>query len=198
MLSYKSLVVKAVKDVDVKQGIVTGYFSAFGNVDSGSDMIMKGAFKDSLVNDMHRIKHLWQHDSNTPIGKITMLKEDDYGLYFESKLSKSDKGVEASILYEEGIINEHSIGYQEQESEKKTNEKGDTTHWELTKLKLWEGSTVTWGMNEMALMTEVKSKDALLDRISKLERILKSNGLLDDTYKGAEIALLELNKIFNK
>jgi hypothetical protein len=45
-----------IKDVDVKTGTVTGYFSIFGNVDSDGDMIMPGAFKRTLENNYRRIK----------------------------------------------------------------------------------------------------------------------------------------------
>ncbi len=45
--NYKSFN-SEVKDVDTKQGVVTGYFSAFGNVDSDGDIMMPGAFKRSI------------------------------------------------------------------------------------------------------------------------------------------------------
>ena len=47
MYNYKSLGME-VKDVDVKEGIVSGYFSAFGIVDSDGDIMMPGAFKRSI------------------------------------------------------------------------------------------------------------------------------------------------------
>ena len=56
-----------VKDIDTVQGIITGYFSVFGNIDSDKDMIMPGAFKKSIQTQGARIKHLWQHDHRKPI-----------------------------------------------------------------------------------------------------------------------------------
>ena len=38
---------ESVKDVDVKTGIVTGFFSKFDNVDSDNDVIRRGAYKKS-------------------------------------------------------------------------------------------------------------------------------------------------------
>ena len=43
MLLYKNLN-QGISDVDVKKGIVTGYFSSFDNMDSDGDVIRKGAF----------------------------------------------------------------------------------------------------------------------------------------------------------
>jgi HK97 family phage prohead protease len=105
-----------IKDVDVKTGTVTGYFSVFGNVDSDGDMIMPGAFKRTLQNNYKRIKHLAFHDSTkilagTRKGNLKV-QEDNKGLYFESKISETSYGRDIIILYEDGAIDEHSIGYE--------------------------------------------------------------------------------------
>ena len=38
-------------------------------------------------------------------------KEDDYGLYFEAKIVDTEAGEDTLKLYEEGLINQHSIGF---------------------------------------------------------------------------------------
>ena len=197
-MKYKSLN-NSIKDVDTSQGIVTGYLSAFGNVDDGMDMIVKGAFAESIkswgVDGKDRIKHLWQHDTSKPIGKITLLKEDAYGLYFESKLSKTQLGQDALIQYQEGILKEHSIGYGVIQEEKKVDEKGKVTHWELQKVKLWEGSTVTWGMNEMALVNEVKSLEQFEKYIELLESKSKIGVLSDYELEKTEQIIKRLKSV---
>lgn len=197
-MNYKSLS-NSIKDVDTSQGIVTGYFSAFGNIDDGMDMVVKGAFSESIkswgVKGSDRIKHLWQHDGNKPIGKITLLKEDDYGLYFESKLSKTQLGQDALIQYQEGILKEHSIGYSVIQEEKKLDGKGNLSHYELQKVKLWEGSTVTWGMNEMALVNEVKSIEQFNNYLDQLERKSKLGNLSDDELNQTEKMLKRLKEL---
>jgi HK97 family phage prohead protease len=144
-----------IKDVDVKTGTVTGYFSIFGNVDSDGDMIMPGAFKRTLENNYRRAKHLYQHDflhvlSGTKNGNLT-LKEDSKGLYFESKITETSYGADVVKLYESGALDEHSIGYEVKKQNKAS------SYNELLELKLWEGSTVTWGANEMAITEQIKS-----------------------------------------
>jgi len=200
-MNYKSLS-NSIKDVDTSQGIVTGYFSAFGNIDDGMDMIVKGAFAESIkswgTQGKDRIKHLWQHDTDKPIGKITLLKEDDYGLYFESKLSKTQLGQDALIQYQEGILKEHSIGYSVIQEEKKADANGKLTHWELQKVKLWEGSTVTWGMNEMALVNEVKTLDQFNSYLEILERKSKLGSLSDNELAKTELMIKRLQDLIPK
>jgi hypothetical protein len=144
-----------IKDIDAKSGTVTGYFSIFGNVDSDGDMIMPGAFKRTLNNNYSRHKHLNQHNplqvlSGTRKGNLT-LKEDSKGLYFESKMSETSYGKDVILLYEDGALDEHSIGYNVVDQQKAK------SHNELRELKLWEGSTVTWGANELATGKGLKS-----------------------------------------
>jgi HK97 family phage prohead protease len=148
-----------IKDVDVKTGTVTGYFSIFGNVDSDGDMIMPGAFKRSLDNNYRRHKHLYQHDplqllSGTKKGNLS-LKEDTKGLYFESKVTETSYGKDVILLYESGALDEHSIGYEVKKQQKAS------SYNELIELKLWEGSSVTWGANELAIVDQVKSMSSI-------------------------------------
>jgi HK97 family phage prohead protease len=151
---FKGFTSNVVKDIDSKQGIVTGYFSVFGNVDSDGDMIMPGSFtktiKENGPEGKNRVMHLWQHNPSEPIGKPHVLKEDSYGLYFESKLADTARGADTLKLYDAGIINEHSIGFNTVKKEQKG------TYVEIQEIKLWEGSTVTWGANEMTYTTGIK------------------------------------------
>lgn len=174
-----------VKDVDVKQGIVTGYFSVFGVIDSDNDMIMPGAFLKTIEENgptgKDRVLHLWQHQPTEPIGKPSVLKEDSYGLYFESRISKTTKGIDALKLYEDGVINEHSIGFNTVQKETKSN------HTALLELKLWEGSTVTWGANEMARLTGMKSEGGLMEYLfnqkEKINNALRKGTYTDETFQ---------------
>lgn len=45
------------------EGMFTGYAAVTGNVDLGNDIILKGAFQDSLAKtDPSKVRVLWQHD----------------------------------------------------------------------------------------------------------------------------------------
>jgi uncharacterized protein len=188
-----------IKDVDVKQGIITGYFSIFGNIDSDKDLIAPGAFKKSLSENYRRVKHLYQHDPTRPLSGTRndrlKVKEDATGLYFESNISQTNYGKDVIQLYQDEVIDEHSIGFVTLRSADK---KG---YRELTEIKLFEGSTVTWGANEMAQTSSFKSmnKEQLITKADKLMKALRDGryetedawDLLDLYFKQVQRALME-------
>ncbi|GAB7388990.1 hypothetical protein BSNK01_28280 [Bacillaceae bacterium] len=137
---------------DVDKGEFEGYASYFGNRDSYGDVVEKGAFADTLKNDAHRIKVLWQHNPYQPIGKPTHMEEDSKGLYVRAKVAPTSLGKDVLVLLREGVINELSIGYvpmvDEWDNEAKVRR--------LKKIKLYEFSPVTWAANELAVITGVK------------------------------------------
>ena len=184
-LEFKSIPAdgNSIKDIDEKKGIVTGYFSIFGNKDSDSDIILPGAFKKTLSENYRRVKHLYQHDPLKPLSgtknNLLVVKEDNVGLYFESQISQTSWGKDAIRLYMDGVVDEQSIGY-------KTIKAFDRKDYrELTELYLYEGSMVTWGANEMARTTGMKSLFTPQTAISKMDNILKA--LKHGKYENEEI-----------
>lgn len=171
---HKSLI----QDIDETKGIVTGYFSVFGNVDSDGDMIMPGAFTKTLSDNIGRIRHLNQHNPLQPLSRPSVLKEDQNGLYFESQISKTSYGRDVIRLYADGVVDEHSIGFNTVREQKAA------SYNELLEVRLWEGSTVTWGANEMAKATGIKSmtKEQVID---KMDHVLKA--LRNGKYENEEI-----------
>ena len=197
MLRFKTIH-ESVKDLDNKGRTVTGYFSAFDNVDADGDVIVKGAFSRTLrergPQGKNRIMHLWQHDPYRPIGKPSVLQEDDKGLYFETYLHDTTLGNDTLKLYEAGIINEHSIGFRVVGEP----EERDGVSY-LKEIMLWEGSSVTWGANEetpaagvKALFTDDTTLQAEIDRIQKF---LRKGDVTDDTFHMLEYKLEQLKLI---
>lgn len=140
---------KAVKD----DGTFAGYASTFGNVDSGYDVVMPGAFANSLRDrPCSKVKMLWQHDQRDPIGVWTKCQEDDKGLYVEGRILKAvQRGAECHELMKAGVIDSMSIGFRTLES--------DYTSSGVRQLKevgLMEISLVTFPMNDQATVTAVK------------------------------------------
>lgn len=201
-MNYKDLAIDAVKDVDVKTGVITGYFSIFGNVDSDGDIVMPGAFKKSIKengpdSEHPRILHLYQHDPYQVLGKPSVLKEDKKGLYFESKIAETTLGKDVLQLYRDKILTEHSIGFnivKREVDEAKEIQK-------LTELKLWEGSTVSWGANMEALVGEVKAEgldcqmwNKILKKFDALNTAIKGT-YTDDTARQLEIHFNQLKDL---
>lgn len=97
-------------------GTIEGYGSIFNVVDSYSDIVVKGAFLDSLGRlkaEGRGVKMLWQHDQGCPIGVWDEVREDDRGLYCKGRLLLDvDKAREAYALMKAGAIDGLSIGYE--------------------------------------------------------------------------------------
>lgn len=181
-----------VKDVDVKQGIVTGYFSAFNIVDADGDIIRPGAFKRSIDEwfPKGRVKHLLNHDPKQPLGKINVLKEDEYGLYYESQIGKHSLGVDFLKMVESDLVKEHSIGFNVR------NQKKGKDANELLDITLYEGSSLTsWGANEYTPMLGVKSLDQRVERVKKLERFVKHSDATDETIQLLMLEIKQLNQL---
>ena len=136
-----------------EDGVFEGYASTFGNVDNGMDMIERGAFRKSLGSG-RKVKMLWQHDSGKVIGVWDEMREDERGLYVKGRLLKDvTLGREAMALMRAGAIDSMSIGYRTIEA---VPEAGGRVR-KLTEVDLFEVSVVTFPMNEMARVTDVKS-----------------------------------------
>ena len=97
-------------DVDENLGIVSGYGSIFGNLDSDNDIIEKGAYKRTLKNNGNRIKYIYNHQIDKPIGRMKELEEDEKGLRFVAEVPKTTFGKEVLELMKYNIIDENSVG----------------------------------------------------------------------------------------
>lgn len=193
-MKYKSIS-QSFKDVDVKEGIVTGYFSSFGTKDSDGDIIHKGAFSKTIQewgpSGRKRIKHLLDHDPTKVVGVIQVLKEDEFGLYYESKAGTHTLGRDFLLMVEDGIITEHSIGF------KTIKEKQSDTHNDITEIKLWEGSSLqTWGANEHTPITGLKSIEDIQAAFQKLYKALKSGNYSEEAFLRLEEEYKSLAEFF--
>lgn len=191
---YKNINQGIVEDVDVAKGIVTGYFSSFNNIDSDNDVIVKGAYKKTIaengVNGKNRIMHLLQHNPLMPLAKPSELIEDMKGLRFVSKITETSYGKDVIKLYAEGVFNEHSVGFEIIKAENKSG------YREINEIKLWEGSTVTWGANPNTPVESLKSwdKPKSEDMIAKFCNILRKGDMTDDTMIQLEIGLKQIQE----
>lgn len=148
---------------------ISGYGSVFGNVDGGQDIVMSGAFSESIASG-RKPKMLWQHDPGQPIGAWDSMTEDERGLRMTGRISKkAAKGAEVAALLKMGAIDGLSIGYRTQEYVMDE----DSGARKLTKLDLWETSIVTFPMNKEAGIFAMKSED-MTERA--LERAFKDMG----------------------
>ena len=192
MRDYKIKSFAEITDLDLERRTVMGYAAKFGNIDLHGDMIMPGAFtktiKERGPEGKNEIWFLHNHDTSKVNGKPTLLKEDGNGLYFEARIVDTEAGEDTLKLYEEGLINQHSIGFSTIK-ESKVEEKGKNTYYEIQEVKLFEISSVLWAANPDTPFLGLKSldKNLLLDRYDKLYKNLRKGNLKDETYELLEI-----------
>ena len=193
-----------IADIDERQRLVKAYFSAFGNVDSDGDVIVKGAGRKTIQENgpggKDIIRHFLNHEMKynpavLPIGKIKEMGEDNFGNYFVSKIARTKTGEDIYSLYEDGFINNHSFGFNiiKQRQENNVNY--------ILEYKMYEVSTVTtWSSNENTPTIEVKEKKEQTEAATEGTSINKYESLFIEPSKlltpNEEADLKAINEIY--
>ncbi len=158
-----------------EDGTIEGYGSVFGVKDSYDDVVMPGAFGDSIK--AHKAAGsmpvmLWQHDASEVIGIWTDIREDESGLYLKGQLALDTmRGREVYALLKMGALKGLSIGFVTKEAEWNK----DAQVREVRSVDLWEVSVVTFPANTAAAITAVKAE--AITRFSDAEKVLRDAGL---------------------
>lgn len=182
------------KDLDVKSGIVTGYFANFGSVDSDGDRILKGSFAKTIRENgpegTQLIKHLLDHNKNKAVGKLQILKEDEVGLYYESKAGRHTDGRDFLLMAEDGIINQHSFGFRII----KEAQKADAN--EIYEVAMYEGSSIQFlGANRNTPVTGIKSEADILADLDLLEKAFRNGKYSDAAFLQIEAKIKSLQTL---
>lgn len=163
-------------DVEIKaigddgDGTFEGYASTFDVVDSYGDMVVKGAFLDSLAEYGSKgdgIPLYWRHRMDDPfmlIGYTLEAKEDDHGLWVRCQLLDTNSAKQVHALLKAGLVKQMSFAYDIEEAawvERNIEDGG--SYYELRKLKIHEVSVVPVGANQETEILAVKSaRDAAI------------------------------------
>lgn len=151
--------------------VVEGYVSTFENVDEGRDMVMPGAFKNTLKSGP-KVRFLMSHDPALVLGVPKQLKEDKKGLFGAFKISKTQLGGDVRQLLLDEAIDSFSIGYIPVDWKIV-----DEDVRQLDEIRLYEASLVSLPMNPEAVVTRVKYM-SLVDRTAHIKHELSE--LLND------------------
>jgi HK97 family phage prohead protease len=199
-------IIGEVKDFDSVSRRVKVAFARFGNVDSDGDVIMRGAFTKSInergpeSQTNRKIKFLRYHDFEHEIGKMESLEETNDFLVGVAKLGRATKGNDAFLDYEDGIITEHSIGFNIIPD--KTVVRADGIR-EIKEVILWEGSAVTFGANSETPVFSVgkgntqEYLDRLNTRMQGCIKALKNGQGTDDRLMQIEMNLMVIQSKYN-
>lgn len=165
-----------VHDIDEGTRKVKFYAASFNTLDSDRDVIRPGAFLKSINEHgpgsmgNRKIAHLRNHSWEDQIGLPVEMKEDGAGLLVVSQLGRSTKGQDALLDYQDGILREHSIGFNyiaDRMKFIKESELHKDGHYDVNEVKLWEVSGVTFGANSLTPVVDVAKGEVEQDIILK-------------------------------
>lgn len=136
-------------------GVFEGYASLFGKRDQQGDVVVAGAFAQSLkVKGAEDIRMLFQHNPSEPVGTWIDVVERTRGLWVRGRLNlKVQRGRELLALLESGGLDGLSIGFK---TVRARNDRMQGTR-QLLNIDLWEISLVTFPMLDGARVSTVKS-----------------------------------------
>ncbi len=145
------------KQVDM-EGTFEGYASLFNRQDMGRDVVLPGAFRQSIAKrGASGVRMLYQHDPSTPIGVWQRLYEDARGLFVRGRImTEVAKGREVLSLMRAGALDGLSIGFRAEEGVRDRR----TGVRRLKSIDLWEISVVTFPMLPEARVSKVKASAA--------------------------------------
>ena len=227
--------VNSVKAVDVESRTVEFIGNTYFFIDSDQDMLITGCAVKS-INDRGpkskataKIKHQSDHVLNTKnvVGRIDVLDERIIDgktvIYGASHIPTTSKGNDDLINYQEGLYDNHSIGFRYKKIELAVRDSADLEEaknwnefyskalnpekadefgyfWVVKEIELFEISVVSYGANELTPTLGSKSKDKnnviksdLMERLDSLSVQLKTDN--KGQSKQNELEVLQLKQI---
>lgn len=228
-------IVTTIKDVDMSKRMVTGLYNTYYYFDSDADVLVDGTARKSVTergpqtNAIGKIKHALFHDLTLLPGKLLVLEEKEVvvndmrvkGLYFETKMLDTTLGNDTLIGYQEGVYDNHSIGFRYKNIERvekgadgwnkwldmlinpeKANE--SDVMYIVKEILLYEGSTVSFGANSLTPYLGTKSEDKNTQKIKLFERLdlihkqMKIGAFSDEKHYDLKIQLNQIKQMIGE
>lgn len=163
-MRYKNMplvTTKAGPENGLADGQFEAYASVFGNVDSYGDVVVQGAFAESLKSwggSGLALPVLWGHNFADPdynIGHVVEAVEDEHGLKVRAELDlESPKAAQVYRLLKAGRVSQMSFAFDVLDAAMAERDGEDV--YELRELKLYEVSVVPIGANQETEVLAVK------------------------------------------
>lgn len=219
------------KDVDVAKRTVQSIPNTYLFFDSDYDVLLPGCAKKTISErgpestGEAKIKNVKDHRITERIGKPTLLDERTIDskkvMYGESKMLTTTLGNDTLIEYQEGVIDQHSIGFRYLDMEYVNAEAKNWKDW-LAKLvnpekaeaagfmflvkeiEMYEWSPVSFGANCLTPYLGVKRENKLavttklFDRLDLLEKQLRSGKQSDWAMLDYELETRQLKQIITE
>ena len=179
----------------LKPGQMLAYASVFGNTDSYGDVVVKGAFANTLAewrkSEGRQIPLLYGHDMSDPdknIGVILDAEEDERGLKVLAQFDEDATAQKVYRLVKAGRVAELSFAFDTIKSAALSDPDRPDAYRELQELKLYEVSVVPIGANSE---TEVLAIKAAALGMEKVAEAVKAGRTLSKTNETSLRSALE-------
>ncbi|GBQ90254.1 phage head maturation protease [Acetobacter nitrogenifigens DSM 23921 = NBRC 105050] len=148
-------------------GTFEGYGSVFNNTDAHGDVVLPGAFADSLAERKSQGRSIAMHvmhgflgGDGLPAGVWTDASEDSHGLHLKGKLSgmDTDYGKRLYGLVKDGALSGLSIGFSVPDGGAIKGTQVGEPRRQLKRVNLHEVSLVDDPSNAMARVTDMKRR----------------------------------------
>jgi len=187
-----------IKDLNLKDRIVQAYYFNSQSIDSDGDRILNDAYDKSIdergpKSALPRIKHLFNHWEGT--GVIQELGKDEKGGWFISRLGRHSVGRDTLLMYEDGLITEHSHGFEtindgkEMIGNQEVRIIKEGILWEVTSLDKWGANMFT------PVMKSLEDRNYWTKRVDKLLKAFSSGTYTDETFELLEIQLIQIKEM---
>ena len=162
-----------IESSDSERRIIAGKIVPFGEVGNTSAGAVVFA-KDSIsIETPSKIKMLFQHKNDKPIGRMQKFQITEDGIYAQFKMSSSQQGSDALILASEGLVDGLSVGVEVISSKRKKN------HIEVTAAVLKEVSLVESPAFTNANVTKVAASESEAEETN--QPITESEAIVENT-----------------
>jgi uncharacterized protein len=141
----------------LKPGEFSGMASVVGSLVQAfiPTVIEAGAFKKTLAAHGSKVKILFGHNPERPIGRAIELKEIPRGLFLKGKISDTVEGRDTLTLMRDGALDSMSIGFDPGRYEMRKDETGREVRHLLEIARLWEISVVAFPADPAAVISNV-------------------------------------------
>lgn len=166
--------IKAGPEAGLKPGQMRAYASVFGNTDSYGDVVLKGAFANTLAEWRQRkdrtIPLLYGHnmtDPNMNIGAVIEAEEDERGLKILAQFDDDPMAQKVYRLVKAGRIAELSFAFDTVKWAALDDPDRPDAYRELQELKLYECSVVPIGANSETEVLAIKAAALGMDAVAE-------------------------------
>lgn len=184
------------KDVDLKQGIISGQFAKHNVKDLDGDISEYGTFNKSIQErgpqGKRLIKFMIDHDKTKVPGVITDLYETTDGGFYTMKAGSHNLGIDFVKMVESGIFNQHSYGFNTIKEQYDHGRKANI----LKEQKLLEISAIQFlGANPETTFIDLKNAEDHLKYLDRLEKFIRTSDATDETLSQLELRLKSLSEL---